>query len=127
IYTTILNELDARTEMAPDFLKIMVYPQTIIATLFIQHQLQLIQSFSFETKEDICFYLLSILKEYQLSPEQTHLEMSGFIEPHGELHQYIQQLFPKRSFADTDISMLMPQMLESHHAHYFTPFFNPIV
>ncbi|MGV3594967.1 MAG: DUF3822 family protein [Sediminibacterium sp.] len=127
IYTEILNSLFARPDLPDTILHIQVYPQSFIAVLMIKGQLHFIQSYSFETSADLCFYLLSILKEHDLRAEDTHIEMSGFIEPHGELHQHLQQLFPKRSFSNLSESALIPEMLESYHAHYFTPFFNPIV
>lgn len=124
VYTEILNQLFARTAIPPHFLKIQVYPQSVVAVLMINQQLQMIQTFSFETPEDICFYLLSLLQEHQLKAEDTQIEMSGFIEPHGSLHKRLQQLFTKRSFSNLDESMLLSGMLEAHHPHYFTPFFN---
>lgn len=127
IYTKILNRLFARQDIPETLLQIQVYPQSFIAVLMINSQLHLIQSYSFENATDLCFYALSILREHKLTPDRTSLEMSGFIEPHGELHQQIQQVFPKRAFINPDESVLMPEMLESHHPHYFTPFFNPTV
>jgi len=125
VYTNILNKLFAREDLPDQLLNIQVYPQYFIAVLMIKGQLHLIQTYLFETSADISFYLLSILKEHQLSTEDTCIEMSGYIEPHGELHQHLQQLFPKRSFIALPESALIPEMLESHHSHYFTPFFNP--
>lgn len=125
IYTEILNKLFARTNLPDVFLHIQVYPQSFIAVLMIKDQLHFIQSYTFETSADLCFYVLSILKEHDLRSEDTSIEMSGCIEPHGELHQQLQQLFPKRSFSNLPESALIPEMLESYHSHYFTPFFNP--
>ncbi|WP_353549947.1 DUF3822 family protein [Sediminibacterium sp. KACHI17] len=125
VYTGMLDQLFARQDLPDQLLQLRVYPQCFIVVLMIKGQLQLIQSYTFETAADLCFYLLSILKEHTLRPEDTHIEMSGFIEPHGELHQQLQQLFPKRSFSTLAESALIPEMLESYHSHYFTPFFNP--
>lgn len=124
IYTEILHRLFTRQDIPEVLLQIQVYPQSFIAVLMINGQLHLIQSYSFENGTDLCFYILSILREHNLTPEKTVFEMSGFIEPHGEFHQQIQQLFPKRTFMNLAESVLMPEMLESHHPHYFTPFFN---
>lgn len=124
VYTAILNQLFSRTDIPVNFLKIQVYPQSVIIVLMTEKQLQIIKTFSFETTEDICFYLLSVLQEHKLTVENTTIEMSGFIEPHNDLHKRLQQLFPKRSFSNMDESLLLPGMLESHHPHYFTPFFN---
>lgn len=125
IYTKILNKLFARIDL-PDFLLyIQVYPQSFIAVLMINGELHLIQSYSLETSADLCFYTLTMLKEYHINTQDVTIEISGFIEPNGELHQQLQQLFPKQSFNNLPESALIPEMRESYHSHYFTPFFNP--
>lgn len=125
-YTEILNQLLSNTGTSGALLKVQVYPQCMIAVLMQQGQLQMIQHFSFETAEDVCYYLLSILKEHQLQPSDVTLEMSGLIEPHGELHRHIQQLFTNRSFHNIPDSFLLPGMMEAYHPHYFTPFFTSV-
>lgn len=124
VYTDIINQLLIRTDLTDNFLKIQVYPNSFIAVLMIGRQVQMIQTFSFETTEDICFYLLSILKEYAASVNDTSLEMSGFIEPHGELHRRLQQLFNNRHFHNLQETAVLSGMLEHNHPHTFTPFFN---
>lgn len=124
VYTPILKGLFARPDMPVNFLKIQLYHDTLIAVLMINQQLQMIQNFSVETTEDTCYYLLSMLKEHGINAAETQVEMSGFIEPHGELHRKLQQLFSNRHFHNLPEDALLPGMLETYHPHSFTPFFN---
>lgn len=124
VYTDIINQLLLRTDLPDNFLKIQVYPNSFISVLLIGRQVQMIQTFSFETTEDICYYLLTILKEHAVAINDTSLEMSGFIEPHGELHRRLQQLFHNRHFQNLPETSLLPGMLENNHSHTFTPFIN---
>lgn len=126
LYSQITRDLFGRTELPVHFLKIQVYPGTLIAALMINQQLQMIQTFSFETTEDACFYLLSMLKEHGISTQETQIEMSGFIEPHADLHRRLQQLFTNRHFHNLPEESLLPGMLEQYHPHTFTPFFNTV-
>ena len=126
MYTHMLNALYARNELPAQFLKIQVYHKTFIAVLMINGQLQIIKTFSFQTTEDVCFYLLSMLKEHGITTHDTRIEMSGFIEPHGELHRRLQQLFTQRNFQNLPEEALLPGMLEQYHAHTFAPFFNMV-
>ena len=119
-----MNQLLLRTDLPDKFLKIQVYPSYFIVVLMIGRQVQMIQTFRFETTEDICFYLLSILQEHGVAINDTSLEMSGFIEPHGELHRRLQQLFNNRHFHNLPETGVLPGMLENNHPHTFTPFFN---
>ncbi len=126
LYTHIVKGLFARTDLPVNFLKIQVYPHTLIAALMINQQLQMVQTFSFATTEDACFYLLSMLKEHGIVPNETQIEMNGFIEPHGELHRRLQQLFTNSHFHNLTEEALLPDMLEQYHPHTFTPFFNTV-
>lgn len=126
LYTSIIKRLTARTDLPVNFLKVQVYPNSFIAVLMINQQLQMIQTFAFKTTEDACFYLLSMLKEHGITPQETQIEMSGFIEPHGDLHRRLQQLFTNRHFHNLPEESLLPGMLEEYHPHTFTPFFNTV-
>lgn len=122
VYTGIIAELDQRKTGETILLKLQVYPSSAIVVLWSAQKLQFIQTFTFATVEDICFYLLLTLKEYQLSAERVQLEMSGLIEPHGELHKRLQLLFTNRHFHNLPEESLLPGMLEEYHLHTFTPF-----
>ncbi len=125
IYTEIVESLSQN--QTPHLLFLQVYQSTFIVTLWDNNQLQFIQTYDYSCPEDIGYHILALLKEYQLQPEDIMLEMSGFIEPHGELHRKLQMLFVNRQFKQIPESLLLPGMLESHHPHTFTPFFNSII
>ncbi len=126
LYTPVLKRLFTRADLPTNFLKIQIYPHAFIAVLMVNQQLQMIQTFSYETTEDACYYLLSMLKEHGISAHDTQIEMSGLIEPHGDLHRRLQQLFTNRQFHNLPEELLVPGMLEQYHPHTFTPFFNTV-
>jgi len=127
VYSGIIAELDQRKTGDNTVLRMQVYPSSIIVVLWSAQKLQFIQTFTYATAEDICYYLLSILKEYELQSQDVQLEMSGFIEPHGELHRRLQHLFSNRHFHNLPEAAILPDMLEEYHPHTFTPFFNTVV
>lgn len=124
IYTETIQQLLTRQDLPAHFLKIQVYPRSFVAVLMKERQLQMIQTFTFDNADDICFYLLSVLKEHEITAQDTELEMSGLIEPRGELHRKLQLLFAKRHFHNIPEELLLAGMLEENHPHTFTPFFN---
>ncbi|RPD51358.1 DUF3822 family protein [Paracnuella aquatica] len=64
----------------------------IRVAVYKQHQLQLVQQYSFQVPLDVVYYLLKICTEFSLSQQETLVSVSGFIEAvsplYKELHQY---------------------------------------
>ena len=65
--------------------KLYFYQKEFIAIVLKDSQLQLSQSFHFETPQDVIYHLLNIVDRLQLDLATVILEVSGLIDIHSEI------------------------------------------
>jgi hypothetical protein len=83
---------------------------------------QLIQQYEFQAPEDISFYLLAALREFQLSPETVKVIIEGWIDTHSALYH---ELYKYIRFLETapvpDGISIDPEKLQDQPLHFFIP------
>lgn len=85
------------------------------------HELQLVQTYSFETPMDVVYYLLKICTEFEMSQEETLLVVSGFIENDSALYRELYQYFLNIQFPEL-AEVEMPE--HNYPPHFFTSLIN---
>jgi hypothetical protein len=106
------------------FIKLQIYHHQFVMVLVNNNTLQFIQSYDYQTAEDVLYYLLNLIEQFNLSVEYTEVELSGFIQTRSNLFDYIQKVFPKISFDKISDELLLKENLEEYPPHYFSPFLN---
>lgn len=107
-----------------EFLDLRFYYGYLVVSVIKSGKLQLIQSYSFQTADDILYYLLSIAKQFQLSTRETQVKISGIIDIKSTEMDYIRKVFNKISL-NTEIPDLdFKKNISGYPLHYFTPFLN---
>lgn len=112
------NNLNAENGL----INIIFYPSTIHLTVFLGTELKLTQTFFYETKDDISYYLLSVMDTFHLDNEKVTIRVSGFIQNDSIFMSAIKE-------HALDIQFSMPSVhLNAHDdskfpLHYFTPLF----
>jgi len=64
--------------------------------------LLLAQTYHYSTPPDILYYLLKICREFSLSQEELHLQLSGLIDKRSSLYNELYQYFINISFREAD-------------------------
>ncbi len=93
------------------------------AMLTADGQLQAIQTFSFETPEDVSYYLLQLCQAYAAPLEDTWLHLGGLVDEHSALFQSLYSFFPRVAFAGMPEGMSLPAGLQQYPEHYFSHLF----
>lgn len=118
-YTNIIRRLFSEiAHLPPDFIKVQFYKSHFIVAVLIQHQLQLIQSYSYTTPVDVLYHLLNICSQFNLSG--TLLQISGMIDQNSSMHDELYKYFKNISTDDADEHDLG---IPIYSSYYFTPFF----
>ncbi|GAO44574.1 DUF3822 family protein [Flavihumibacter petaseus] len=82
----------------------------------------LLQQYEYQQPEDISYYLLAVLSQYDLSPETAEVHFNGWIDLesslYAELKKYILNL--RVAAVPGDLTWDLRQ-LDDQPAHYFTP------
>jgi hypothetical protein len=86
-----------------------------------QHQVQLIQTYSYSSPMDVVYFLLKICTEFQLSQEDTQIIISGLIDEDSALYKELHNYFLQLHFA-ISTTVLMPE--HEHPNHFFTSIHN---
>ncbi len=122
-YSPILRDVFERDNLAPIFLKLVVYHQHIIVVYIKDNQLQLTQTYSFKNSDDILYYLLGIIQQDGYTAIQTQIEISGLIDQHIGLYEQLKQSFGIVSYDEINLEDTIKIGLEKYPAYTFTPFY----
>ena len=126
-YTAILRAVFERINLPKIFLKLIVYHQHVIVVYVKDQQLQLTQSYSFNSSEDILYYLLGIIQQDGLTAIQTQIEISGLIDQQIGLYDYIKKSFGIVTFDDNTLLNTSNIGLDTYPTYTFTPFYKLMV
>ena len=123
-YSNIIRRLAYKSVgYPPEFISIQFYNTFMVVTVLKEGNLQLIQSFTYETPEDVLYYLLNISKQLELYSEKLTLQISGMIDLDFQLYRELIKFFKNVSVHNVEPTA-MPSTVNEHPLHYFTPFFN---
>ncbi|MEO7530026.1 MAG: DUF3822 family protein, partial [Sediminibacterium sp.] len=76
-YSSIIQDILSRYGLADHFMKVQFYATHMIVAVVVDKQLQLIQSFQFDTTDDVLYHLTNITQQFALDAAHSHAEISG--------------------------------------------------
>ncbi len=104
-----------------NFTRVVFYNDKFVAAFFRDTQLQLIQTFFYQTPEDAAYYLLLICRQFGIPPTEMVLYLSGLIDGQSalytELLKYFSEVHSETSPDDYDADGLLAE----YPSHYFSP------
>lgn len=124
VSTNPISNLFSTGQTIYEKLKIQFYQNSMLVMVVYNNQLKLVQSYAYNTPEDIIYYLLNILQEFSLNVESTYVEVSGLIDINSQHFQLLQSLFAKLSLEAVNNQVLFTNEVPVANAHFYTPFIN---
>ncbi len=125
IYSGILNyTFSDSVDKSTDVLLVNFYYKHLVITAVINNQLQIIQSYSFETAEDVLYHLLNIAEKFKMAIDHCNLTVSGILDTNDLVFKNIQQYFRNVHLNTIDFENSSLEKFSAYPSHYFTPFFN---
>lgn len=125
-YSHIVHDVMTREERADHFVKAVFYNKHMIVAVVVNAALQLVQSFGFETKDDVLYHLSHIREQFGLDALHSHLEISGMFDNGSILHQQLQSRFGLITFDTMNMDGVFKSATHQP-LHYFTPFYKLVV
>lgn len=120
-YSILLSTIDKQKEASTSFLKCIFYPEKFIVALVTEGQLQLLQTYDYETPEDVSYHLLKICRQFSITQENLKLDVSGLIEQQSVLFSELLKYFQYLECDHLPESLQNKGLLESLPEHYFSP------
>lgn len=99
---------------------IVFYQNDLTLAVFNNAQLQLVQSYDFQTPEDVAYYLLVICRQFSFSPSEVQLYISGLIDEESALFTEINKYFLNAQ-CESHSDIESGDLLDAYPAHYFSP------
>jgi hypothetical protein len=104
-----------------EIIRLTIYQSEVRIHVQDHGKIQLHQVYTYQAKEDILYYLLSVCAQYHWNPSQTCIEISGLISKDSALHDLIYRSFGRIEFKDSEI--MLPEDIDeqAYPLHLFTP------
>lgn len=107
--------------METDHLSVIFYAQKVIVCLIKDGKHQLVNTFNYQTPEDVSYVLLNICSQFKI--ESAHLIISGLLEENSPLYKEIYKYFTEIEFATLPEGSLYSEEITKFPSHYFSYIF----
>lgn len=101
-----------------NILQAIFYQEKFIAVLVKDGKLQILQTYNYNTAEDITYHLLNICSQFEVS--DVKLELSGMIENDSTLFDEIHKYFLNVSFDDWSNEFAYTISVKEFPSHFFS-------
>lgn len=103
-------------------LKVYFYQKTFTVVALKDTQLQLAQSFHFETPQDVIYHLLNLVDRLKLDLATIAVEVSGLIDIHSETWKELNKFFIQVDIESFSGIHQDANLLNEVPLHFYTPF-----
>lgn len=122
-YGQVLKQIYSIGNIPPTFIKVQFYDSEIIVAILKNGKLQFMQSFTYQSPEDVLYYLLSLCQRLQLNIGFLAIKVSGMIDLHTPLYGQLVKYFHNVSVETVDPGRISFDTGD-YPSHYFTPIYN---
>lgn len=116
-YTLLLK----RSAEETDHLSVIFYTQKVIVRLIKDGRCQLVNTFNYQTPEDVSYVLLNICDQFKI--ENAHLIISGLLEENSPLYKEVYKYFNEIELATLSEGSLYSEEITKFPSHYFSYIF----
>jgi hypothetical protein len=122
-YTIMLSGIE-KQDCGDGVVKVIVASDRFVAAVFKDNALQLLQTYHYDTPDDVSYHLLAICQQCGLDNEQVLLKISGLLDEQSILYQELFKYFLKMEWEAAAGGGRLHEGFEAYPAHYFSPLLN---
>jgi hypothetical protein len=100
---------------------LIFYADRFICFIANNGKLQLMQTWMYQTPEDVSYYLLAVCSRFQYDQETIRLQVGGMIDEQSALYTELLKYFLQVSQVNVPGSMETNELLQEFPRHYFSP------
>jgi uncharacterized protein DUF3822 len=120
-YTLLLSDGQVKTSPETHFIKMVMGADQFLVVVFKDKAIQLLQSYSYQTPDDVSYYLLSICNRFQISQEKVTLIVSGLLDEQSRLYQELLKYFLQVQWDQLPDNVSLDAVFSPFPSHYFSP------
>jgi len=110
-------------EMQEEWVKMYFYPSYFNVVVIKDTQVQIMQSFYYETPEDVIYFLLTLTEQFNLDVTTLVMQISGLIEKDSITYKELTKYFLNIELESDNITRFLINEEDPTPSHYFTPLF----
>lgn len=118
------NWFRKKEELANEYVQVLLYQNHFIVVAAKEKTLLLLNTFSYQTPEDVLYHLLNICERLELNKEEVHFSFAGLIDVESSLFKTLESYLRNIFFIIPSPEILAAKGFQNHPAHYFSSFFN---
>lgn len=120
-YTLLLSDGQVKTSPETHFIKMVMGADQFLVVVFKDKAIQLLQSYSYQTPDDVSYYLLSICNRFQISQDKVTLIVSGLLDEQSRLFQELLKYFLHVQWDQLPDNVKLDAVFSPYPSHYFSP------
>jgi hypothetical protein len=118
-YTLLLNEGEPQSD--EQVIKMVMRTDQFLVAVFKGTSIQLMQSYSYQTPDDVSYYLLAICNRFGISQEKVTLIVAGLLDEQSRLYQELLKYFLQVQWDRLPDTVKLDAAFADFPAHYFSP------
>jgi hypothetical protein len=119
--TLLLSDGQVHGDSESHVIKLIMGTDHFVLMVFKEKNLLLLQSYSYQTPDDVSYYLLSTCNRFQIVQEKTTLIVSGLLEEQSRLYQELLKYFLQVQWDRLPASIQLNKVFSQFPSHYFSP------
>ena len=110
-------------EMQEQWVKLYFYPSYFNVVVIKDTQVQIMQSFYYETAEDVIYFLLTLTEQFNLDVTTLAMQISGLVENDSITYKELTKYFLNIELESDVVTRFLINDEDPRPSHYFTPLF----
>lgn len=119
-YTMTLSGLKA-AEIEQNQIQLIFAADRFMAGVFTPKGLQLLQTYLYETPEDVSYHLLAICQQFGFDQEAVLFKVAGLIDEQSILYQELLKYFTQLQWDVLPDGIALTEQFGEYPVHYFSP------
>jgi hypothetical protein len=120
-YTLLLNDGQMQASPNEQIIKMVMRADQFLVAVFNGEKIQLVQSYAYQTPDDVSYYLLAICTRFNISQEKVTLIVSGLLDEQSRLYQELLKYFLHVQWDRLPDSIKLDEVFADFPNHYFSP------
>jgi hypothetical protein len=120
-YTLLLSDGQIQNAGENHVIKLVMGTDQFLVAVFKDKAIQILQSYAYQTPDDVSYYLLSICNRFQIVQEKTTLIVSGLMDEQSRLYQELLKYFLQVQWDRLPPTIHLNKVFSQFPSHYFSP------